>query len=407
MFNLEKMIVAADDSSTADAIAALRNQLAGGGETMVNQDGTVLNPADPMSASSLANGDGFKPVVKAVVAADDNSTADAIAALRNQLAGGGETMVNQDGTVLNPADPMSASSLANGDGFKPVDKAVVAADGNSPADAIAALRNQLAEGGNTVINPDGATELSGDSVNEDSSVNNPGGFKPVDKAVVAADDNSTADAIAALRNQLAGGGETMVNQDGTVLNPADPMSASSLANGDGFKPVDKAVVATEWYQTNPQLQKLEIKAMADIHPDAKMGYLPNGKMYWTIRIHPVVCGKRKDWTLLAVYDSDHPQQRWGGSVKFYPVKPNYDEMMQMVNRSKVTPKTIPHLLRDEDNQIYMCTQDRNNIHAGHNKGEKVTTAAASLRFAMRWITVFELGLIDQKTWSLFHEHGKI
>lgn len=406
MFYLEKMVVAADDNSTADAIAALRNQLAGGGETMVNQDGTVLNPADPMSASSLANGDGFKPVDKAVVAADDNSTADAIAALRNQLAGGGETMVNQDGTVLNPADPMSASSLANGDGFKPVDKAVVAADDNSTADAIAALRNQLAGGGETMVNQDGTVLNPADPMSA-SSLANGDGFKPVDKAVVAADDNSTADAIAALRNQLAGGGETMVNQDGTVLNPADPMSASSLANGDGFKPVDKAVVAIEWYQTNPQLQKLEIKAMADIHPDAKMGYFPNGKMYWTIRIHPVVCGKRKDWTLLAVYDSDHPQQRWGGSVKFYPVKPNYDEMMQMVNRSKVTPKTIPHLLRDEDNQIYMCTQDRNNIYAGHNKGEKVTTAAACLRFAMRWITVFELGLIDQKTWSLFHEHGKI
>ena len=92
-FMIEKMVVAADDNSTADAIAALRNQLAGGGETKVNQDGTVLNPADPMSASSLANGDGFKPVDKAVVAADDNSTADAIAALRNQLAGGGETMI--------------------------------------------------------------------------------------------------------------------------------------------------------------------------------------------------------------------------------------------------------------------------------------------------------------------------
>jgi hypothetical protein len=287
-------------------------------------------------------------IEKMVVAADDTSTADAIAALRNQLVGGEGVVVNQDGTVLNPADPMSASSLANGDGFK-----------------------------------------------------------PVDKAVVAADDTSTADAIAALRNQLVGGEGVMVNQDGTVLNPADPMSASSLANGDGFKPVDKAVVAAEWYRTNPQLQKLEIKAMADIHPDAKMGYLPNGKMYWQIRIHPVVCGKRKDWTLLAVYDSDHPQQRWGGSVKFYPVKPNYNEMMQMVNRSKVTPKSIPHLLMDEEKQIYMCTQDKNNIYAGHEKGERVTTAAACLRFAMRWITVFELGLIDQKTWSLFQQHGKI
>lgn len=291
-----------------------------------------------------------------------------------------------------------------------ISKMVVAAD-DSPADAIAALRAQL-EGANqtaeasttgaeeTLINPDGS--IGG------SSTENGEGFKPVGKAVVAAD-SSAADAIAALREQLAGGGETMVNQDGTVLNPADPMSASSLANGDGFKPVDKAVVAADvqWYQTNPMLQKAEIKAMADIHPDAKMGYLPNGRMYWTVRIHPVVCGKRKDWTLLAVYDPDHPQQRWGGSVKFYPVKPNYDEMMQLVNRSSVTPKSIPHLLRDEDDQIYMCTQDRNNISAGQHKGEKVTTAAACLRFAMRWITVFELGLIDQKTWTMFQHHGEI
>ena len=228
----------------------------------------------------------------------------------------------------------------------------------------------------------------------------------IEKMVVAANDNPTANAIESLRNQLAGGGETMVNQDGTVFNPADPASASSLASGDGFKPADKAVVAAEWYQTNPQLQRLEIQAMADIQPSAKMGYLPNGKMYWQIRIHPVVCGSRKDWTLLAVYDSDHPQQRWGGSVKFYPVKPNYTEMMQMVNKSRVVPKKIPHLLSDETHQLYMCTQDRNNIYAGA-KGEKVTTAAACLRFAMRWITVFELGLIDQKTWTLFQEHGKI
>ena len=357
LFTIPKMIVSVDDA--ADAIAALRatimsenlpqpentetpvdslrTQLETGSETVVNPDGST-NP------SSTESGEGYKPVGKAVVAAD---TADAIAALREQLAGGGETMVNQDGTVLNPADPMSASSLANRDGFKPVDKAVVAAD--------------------------------------------------------------TADMIASLRDQLVGGDEIMVDQDGTVLNPADSSSASSLANGDGFKPVDKAVVAaaTQWYQTNPALQKAEIKAMADIHPDAKMGYLPNGRMYWTVRIHPVVCGKRKDWTLLAVYDPDHPQKRWGGSVKFYPVKPNYNEMMQLVNQSHVTPKTIPHLLRDEDNQIYMCTQDRNNIRDGQHKGELVTTAAACLRFAMRWITVFELGLIDQKTWSLFQEHGKI
>lgn len=50
--------------------------------------------------------------------------------------------------------------------------------------------------------------------------------------------NTTADAIAALRAQLAGGGETMVNSDGTILPPSDPVQVNV-----GFKPVDKAVVA--------------------------------------------------------------------------------------------------------------------------------------------------------------------
>lgn len=51
---------------------------------------------------------------------------------------------------------------------------------------------------------------------------------------------STADAIAALRSQLAGG-EAMVNADGTVFNPYDSSVQESC--GDGFKSVDKAVVA--------------------------------------------------------------------------------------------------------------------------------------------------------------------
>lgn len=81
----------------------------------------------------------------------------------------------------------------------------------------------------------------------------------------------------------------MVSQDDSVLNLVDPMFVSSLANSDCFKLVDKAVGAAYWYCTNPQLQKLEIKAMADIHPDVKIGYLSNGKMYWEIRIRPIIC----------------------------------------------------------------------------------------------------------------------
>lgn len=66
-FNIPQMKVAAEGGA-ADAIAQLRSQLAGGGEVAVNQDGTVRNDKDPMSQTSVSNGDGFKPVDKAVVA---------------------------------------------------------------------------------------------------------------------------------------------------------------------------------------------------------------------------------------------------------------------------------------------------------------------------------------------------
>lgn len=53
-------------------------------------------------------------------------------------------------------------------------------------------------------------------------------------------DISTADAIAALRAQLADGGETMVTADGTIINPSTQSSS-----GDGFKLIDMACVAGE------------------------------------------------------------------------------------------------------------------------------------------------------------------
>jgi len=236
------------------------------------------------------------------------------------------------------------------------------------------------------------------------------GFKPIDKVIVAGSEIAAAienerKQVENLRQTLVSGQQNYVNSDGTFLNPSDPsaMQNSNSLTGGGFKPVDKAIVAVQWYQRDPQLQRDEIAAMLDIKPDAQQKFLPSGKMAWSVRLYPVICGKRKDWTILMVYDDDHPHKDWGGSVKVYPVKPNFNEMVSMVNRSSVTPKTIPHMLRDNDQQLYMCTQHMDNIRIDN----EIFSAAEGLRYAMRWITVFELGLIDQITWSRFQEHGQI
>ena len=84
--------------SEQDQTALRRNQLA-----------DALRRGEPITISQSGN--------------VESSTADAIAALRAQLSGG-ELMVNADGTILNPSDPFA--QLGSGDGFKPVDIACVA-----------------------------------------------------------------------------------------------------------------------------------------------------------------------------------------------------------------------------------------------------------------------------------------
>ena len=54
----------------------------------------------------------------------------------------------------------------------------------------------------------------------------------------------------------------------------------------------------------------------------------------------------------------------------------------------------------------MCSADTSNIKTDMKNGG-VTSAATSLRFAMRWINIFELGLIDPETWAKFQRHGEI
>lgn len=161
----------------------------------------------------------------------------------------------------------------------------------------------------------------------------------------------------------------------------------------------------EWYQTNPKLQELEIKRMKKLYPDAKWGYLPNGRMYWTNIINLVIFGKEKEWTLLAVYDSNHPHKKWGESVKVYPVIPNYIEIQDMVNNSSVSPKYVPHLMNDDDRQIYLATSTICNREEYKSENELTTLAVTQIRYALRWIQIFEVGLVEQKVWSVFSGTG--
>ena len=156
-------------------------------------------------------------------------------------------------------------------------------------------------------------------------------------------------------------------------------------------------ISDQWYQRNPSLQISEIKAMAQIHPDAKMGYLPNGKMAWLIQLQGN--NQSRSWTVLAIYDDNHPNYRIGrdGGIKFYPLNPSYHDMQKMVDDSPISPKFIPHTLRDEYGLIWLSIET-----SSDREHSIIPTAASCSHYANRWIMLFEAGLNNQKVWNEFH-----
>ena len=136
--------------------------------------------------------------------------------------------------------------------------------------------------------------------------------------------------------------------------------------------------------------------MARINPESRMGFLPNGRMAWSITPSNS-CVTRK-WIVLAVYDDAYPNRcmGWGGGVRFYPVNPNYQEMLKLVNDSPVEPKRIPHILRDEHDLIWLSIEV-----ASTQKLGLIQTAASQIQYVNRWIMYFELGLSNQTAWEKF------
>lgn len=177
------------------------------------------------------------------------------------------------------------------------------------------------------------------------------------------------------------------------------------------KIIPKAVVSanSQWYERNKDLFEAEIVAMHDFKPSAKYGYFKDdGRMYWSVQFTPTIAGKKtRTYNLALVYDEDHPKARYGSSVKAYLLSPTVEDLQKIVNKTQgITDKSIPHLLRDGKGELYLCSADTTNCKDNLNAGG-ITSAATSLRFAMRWINIFELGLIDPITWEKFHKHGEI
>lgn len=155
----------------------------------------------------------------------------------------------------------------------------------------------------------------------------------------------------------------------------------------------------QWYEKHPEIQDFEKRAMQNVCPSAKYCYLPSGDAGWIVHIRPHIKGECKEWTLLIKYPFDYPSVE--NSFRFYLIKPNYYDLQKSVSLSNITPKTIPYIIFDTDNNMYylpLCKEDDKRCIIRH--------ATVAFRIVCRWITVFELGLTDQAIWTLLQDEPK-
>lgn len=142
-----------------------------------------------------------------------------------------------------------------------------------------------------------------------------------------------------------------------------------------------------WYDRLPDLLAAEKRAMKQFFPQFKLKKLSDGRLYWVGSVNPR--GKYGGvWTLMAIYNHDHPSNAalYGSSVRIYSIKPELEELVQALG------EPLPHVLRDSDNKLYICSSRREDVAQGTRDGNgsyEVTSAASSLGWAVKWIWLFE------------------
>lgn len=269
-------------------------------------------------------------------------------------------------------------------------KLIVIPNGRMADDAALAakraeLKKKLLEGKTITLKKDGgATGGSG----ENSSISIPSGK--------LADDAEAARKRAEIKKRLLEGKTIALKKDGGATGGSGENSSISIPSGK---------LATQWYENDPELLEMEKAAMARSFNGFELGKLDDGRLYWMGTVCPGIYetkfGEKREYTLMAVYQQNHPQQRMGSSVFVYPLLPDAEELMEELHRRAGAYPS--HILRDTNNNRYLCTAESTDVRVGNT----ISTAASVIGWAVKWLMAFELVLTGDLPVSKFNEHHGI
>lgn len=197
------------------------------------------------------------------------------------------------------------------------------------------------------------------------------------------------DARKKLAEKLKKGDKVTIKKDGAV--DADGKSGNDIEIPKG----KLASYGYRWYENDPGLLKEEKNAMKRFFPKFKLDKLDDGRLYWYGAVKPKVLSEDSEWYLQVIYQNNHPDNStYGGSIRVYTIEPDLNKMFKELGG-------IPHVLRDEYENKFICTARREDFLAGRQESH---SAASAIAWAVKWITVFELWLDNKVSTQEFEAH---
>ena len=246
------------------------------------------------------------------------------------------------------------------------------------------LKRKLLEGGKIVVGKGGDVTGKPGEVSKIS----------IDPEVkLASDDAALKAKREELKRKLLEGGKIVVGKGGDVTGKPGEVSKISID--------PKVKLALHWYEREPDLLAMEKTVVESCFNGFQLDKLDDGRLYWYGQLEPGIYEtkfhRKRVYTVMAVYQNNHPNQEMGSSIHVYPVDPDISEIIEECGFRPY------HLLTDSAGQNYLCTNGADNVKVG----SVVTTAATVLSWAVRWFMSYELVLTGELTKEQFCQHGVI
>lgn len=171
------------------------------------------------------------------------------------------------------------------------------------------------------------------------------------------------------------------------------LSLAAFRKDSSCKPQKRTFV--QWYENNPTLLEAEKAAMKIRFPNFILGKLDDGRLYWEGELVPGFYARKfkqkKSYYVLAVYQSNHPNQQIEPSVFVYIVYPEVHDLERDLGGS------IPFIMKDSYGEFYFRTWEPNVVQTGHC----VTTAASVLCRTTALLCAYELVLTGDLDYQTF------